>query len=1152
MQQILDRTQESLAQAFASLARNARRQQHLYYATVGLLIAIVMVSAILLGGLAAARHLDNRRSHVAQYVGAISLQLQSEASFLRRTALTVGYYLRARSDSPPNPELLEQVRRTGVATAPDGRYMLLVPAATRRAWGTALPERVWQLQQIATAALTTQLAFEVDHLAYVVDANAEFAVLLAPSQITHGAVPALQPDLVTTLRDNLVRELQARNGRPFPDGSEQIWVGPTEDPVAHSRVMTAVTAIPTSDEHQTILVASSIPVSAFLAQLKRPSEPATLLLINGAENRIDVSPAGPPADAARILARARHMPPDTLRLTGSGLLLVQPLRPGFGSLVYFLPYSTLLVSIANELIAIGAVGLLLIAAIVLTARYWDIHLLRRSHAEAARALENETINHILVSATPIGLCIVRQQDHVILTSNQIANSLIGRGQMATLPTHIIDALRQHSPGTSTHQVGSIAQIIVPAHAPASGAGQSSSGIGATAAPEQKFLQVTFAPARYRAEDVLFCAIQDVTAQQQLEQQLRAAQQASEAMMRARSNFFASMSHEIRTPLNALLGNLELLGRTEGLEAHASRLRALQVASEGLRRIVNDILDFSKIDAGEMKLVSEPFNPIGDFESLSLSYAPMVADRPIRFYVHLSPTLDTVVIGDRTRLAQIVNNLLSNAFKFTSCGKIMLSAELTRDTQERTTLVCRVRDSGIGMPPALVARIFHPFVQGEASTSARFGGTGLGLSICARLSELMGGHITVESVEGVGSAFTVAIPLGDPDTPRPAPKPMAYGSSAMVLCQETESGATLEAWLESAGWRPHALHTIGAALAWLRSNRPHILAVTGDYGLDTIRQLRGIRPVNVVWITRDGPDHPIRRASGVFEVSAYSHTAILAGALAALNEEPDASQPAGDTVNEKAPPQDGADSRPPSPQGTILVAEDNPLNQTLIAEQLETLGWEPIVVADGRQALAVLENSDIDLVLTDIHMPVMDGYELLAAIKAMNPTLPVLAFSAVTQTGQAADWHARGFSGHVAKPASLNDLKHALKAVSRPLAADASVPSGAAADSQGTTMPTAERERYQALLHKHLQTDEPELASILVRRDTAALRHWAHRSAGAFLIVGASDIVGLCRTIEHHCEASSEWSPGLNAEAVALHAAVREYGNIAVTSIARDG
>ena len=142
MQQILDRTQESLAQAFASLARNARRQRQLYYATVGLLIAIVIVSAILLGGLAAAKQLDIRRSHLAQYVSAISLQLQSDASFLRRTTLTVAHYLNARSDSPTDPDLLERIRRTGIAVAPDGRYTLLVPSSTQQAWGRSLPERV--------------------------------------------------------------------------------------------------------------------------------------------------------------------------------------------------------------------------------------------------------------------------------------------------------------------------------------------------------------------------------------------------------------------------------------------------------------------------------------------------------------------------------------------------------------------------------------------------------------------------------------------------------------------------------------------------------------------------------------------------------------------------------------------------------------------------------------------------------------------------------------------------------------------------------------------------------------------------------------------------------------------------------------------------
>ncbi len=309
--------------------------------------------------------------------------------------------------------------------------------------------------------------------------------------------------------------------------------------------------------------------------------------------------------------------------------------------------------------------------------------------------------------------------------------------------------------------------------------------------------------------MLFCAIQDVTAQQQIEHELRAAQRASEAMMRARSNFFASMSHEIRTPLNALLGNLELLARDEGLEAHAPRLRALNAASEGLRRIVNDILDFSKIDAGEMTLAAAPFRPIDELESVALAFAPLAADRPIRFHANLMPSLDTLLVGDRTRLAQIVNNLLSNAFKFTSCGKITLAAEVSTDPRGKTTLVCRVLDSGVGMPPELVARVFQPFVQGDAGATSRHGGTGLGLSICARLCELMGGRITVESVEGVGTAFTVAIPLERAAGSSAAQPPPAPGGRAMVLCQ-AESGEAIDAWLQSAGWQTHVVYTLGGA------------------------------------------------------------------------------------------------------------------------------------------------------------------------------------------------------------------------------------------------------------------------------------------------------------------------------------------------------
>ncbi len=1139
MQQILDRTQESLAQAFASLARNARRQQHLYYATIGLLIAIVVVSAVLLAVLAAAREIDYRRGHVAQYVGAISLQLQGEATFLRRTALTVVNVQRYRP--APNPghadadlprTLLQQVNASGIASPPDGRYTLLVPPDTRAAWGAALPDRLWQLQQVANAALTTQQALDLHHPAYIVDADADYAIVLSPGSTSATAL-ALQPGLVLTLRDSFAQALRALPAGTAPGTrGEPRWTGPAVDPMLQLPAMTALMSVH-DGERPIAFVAASVQVDAFLAQLQRPSDPATVMLVNQAQAQIDVSPPSepaPPALVQRIVTDARHRSPDAFGFTRAGMVLVQPLGHGFGALVYLLSYGLLFNAVAQALGLIGLTGALLIAAIVLTARYWDVHLLRRSHAEATRALESETINHILVSATPIGLCIVRLQDDVVLTSNQVADSLLSLGKRGRLPAHVVRALRQDARHDTPGDIVSVAQVVVPAREPQDDTQPHDEA--------QKFLQITHARARYQEEDVLFCAIQDVTAQQQIEHELRAAQRASEAMMRARSNFFASMSHEIRTPLNALLGNLELLARDEGLEAHAPRLRALNAASEGLRRIVNDILDFSKIDAGEMTLAAAPFRPIDELESVALAFAPLAADRPIRFHANLMPSLDTLLVGDRTRLAQIVNNLLSNAFKFTSCGKITLAAEVSTDPRGKTTLVCRVLDSGVGMPPELVARVFQPFVQGDAGATSRHGGTGLGLSICARLCELMGGRITVESVEGVGTAFTVAIPLERAAGSSAAQSPPAPGGRAMILCQEAESGEAIDAWLQSAGWQTHVVHTLGGAQAYLRGNRPHVMVATGDYGLPEIASLREIRPAGVAWLTRNGPDRPARRASGVHEAMVYSHGAIFAAIEAALG---DSGEDEDENIGHADGPEDEASAalandEDTAPGRTILVVEDNALNQTLVAEQLQTLGWHPVVVGDGRQALAMLEQMPAapNLVLTDIHMPVMDGYALLEALQRTRPDLPVLAFSAVTQTAQAVDWETLGFAGHIGKPASLRELEQVLRTVAAP---PASTP---AAPPAPPVLQAADIARYQSLLREHLQTDLPELTRTIAAHDPAALQHWAHRSAGAFQIVQAYDIVSLCRGVEHLCDATAAWTPEMAGLADQLHAVVRHY------------
>lgn len=1152
MQQILDRSPDPLAQSFASLARNARRQQQLYYATVALLAMLVIVSALALIGFAVERHLDIRRSHVAQYVSAISLQLQSEASFLRRTALTIRYYQSAPNDAVPDEDLLAQAQRTGVALSQDGQYVLLVPEATRRAWGDTLPRRLWQLQQIAMAMRTTQTAFDLDHRAYVVDPDAAYAIVLPAAPMSSDTNAALRPELVPMLRDALMQQWQTDHGSAALAPENPRWIGPVADPFGQSRAMVAVMA---AGKTPGTLVAASVPANAFLERLKRPPLPATLWLLNSANMPIDISPPADAITSAGVLRQARTMPPESLGLTTSGLLLVQPLRAGFGSLVYHLSYGTLLSAISFKVTVILGLGTMLILGIVLAARYWDVHLLRRSHAEAARSLENETIHHILVSATPIGLCVVRQRDHCILAANAVADALLGCGQGATLPPHIVEALPRQYESSDAHPLAAIDQITVPVR-PDIAAVNAPPRPGGSAAARQ-FLQITYAPARHRDEAVLFCAVQDATAQHQLEHQLRSAREAAEAMMRARSNFFASMSHEIRTPLNALLGNLELLARAEGLEAHASRLRALQLASDGLRRIVNDILDFSKIDAGEMKLISETFRPIDEFENLAMSYSTMVASRPIRFYAYLSPTLDAPMIGDRTRIAQIVSNLLSNAFKFTSSGKISLGAEIAKDAQGGSLLICRVRDSGSGMPQALVTRIFHPFVQGGTSSSARHGGTGLGLSICARLTELMAGQITVESVEGVGSAFALVIPLAAaPNLAAPTTAPVR-GHHAAILCPEAESGATLQARLQSAGWRTDAIRGLHAMHAWLRNNRPHIIAASGEYDLAALTSLRKVHPCNVLWITPDGPERAARRAPGIFEVSAFSHVAMLFGALAALEDDtrPRHTSPAdaaGPTVDADGSESNDATHRSspaiaPAPllaspnadlvtkRGTILVAEDNALNQTLVAEQLDALGWRAIVVGDGQQALSILERGGIDMVLTDIHMPTMDGYDLLDAIRARHPDMPVLAFSAVTHGGQAGDWRSRGFTAHVPKPASLKLLDLALRAI--PPRGESGKPCPG-----NSILPAADLPRYRAMLREHLREDAPRLADIVQRHDGAELAQWAHRSAGAFQIVNASEIVQLCSDIEARCLSEPEWTPDMALAAERLLTAIQQFAS----------
>lgn len=1159
MQKILDGSQASLAHAFASLARNARRQRRLYLATVVSLMAIVVASALLLALLAANRQLDYRRTLAAQHAADLSLLLHREASFLRRTEYTLGFYLQTDDVLRLSDGVEASIRRSGAARGVVGaeglHFDVLVGAATRAKWGPALAAKLWRIYEAGQSTLVTQQAFELRHRAVLLGLNEDYGVILpaagtpaasaSASASATGTASLPDPAVLGILRDSLIAQLQTQTGRRVPAKGERIWLGPYRDPLQGKLMMTAVSAVyadatPAAPAAPAALIAMSIAVDALYAHLARPGSAGTLLLMTTGRRAIVASP---PTDAAteRMLHDATaSLSGDRYRYTRHGVMLLEPLMPGFGWLVGYLPWRGLVGVLGWQLGALAGVALLMLTAIVVTARVWGLRLLRNSVAETARALESEALNHILVSATPVGLCIVRQSDDALLIANALAGELLHVSpadaglppcaqprlsadasspalnptspSLLQLPPHIVAALRAQPVESHAGSSTTIAVFVVPARP-----------VPADACSAQ-FLQITYAPARHAGEDVWFCAILDVTAQHALEQQLRLAQQTSETMLRARSDFFASMSHEIRTPLNALLGNLELFARTPGLDAHRQRLATLGVAADVLRRVVGDILDFSKIDAGEMKLVSAPFRVIDDFENLALSYAPLATDRAIRFYPHLSPSLDQVLCGDRTRIAQIVNNLLGNAFKFTSSGKIGLHAEIADDLSGRSMLRCRVSDSGIGIDPALVSQVFDPFVQGDVNTSSRYGGTGLGLSICARLCKLMGGEIAVESALGVGSVFSVSIPLAPASgAARMPPVLSTTGGRVLVLSEDAESGRIMEGWLARSGWAVGTVDSQPRAHAWLRANQLDVLVVTGEYDLDAIAALRAIRPVRAVWVTRTGAHRAAWHGDTVLEVSAFSHAAILA----AVQEAHDGHS---ESCAVAAPAPAAASSAPdPALQGlAVLVAEDNPLNQALIAEQLVALGAVPTVVGDGQQALALIDRTSFDVVLTDVRMPVMDGDRLLAALRARRSDLPVLAFSAITDRQPADTWRERGFAGYIGKPASLDELAKALSAVATRRAGVAVVPPSPIASGPD------DRARYMAMLKDHLSADLPRLAAIVERRDRRALRDWAHGAGGAFLVVRETGVAMQCRELQRLCDAEVRWRPGMGKVAMTLH------------------
>ncbi|WP_395699796.1 response regulator [Aquabacterium sp.] len=638
-------------------------------------------------------------------------------------------------------------------------------------------------------------------------------------------------------------------------------------------------------------------------------------------------------------------------------------------------------------------------------------------------------------------------------------------------------------------------------------------------------------------------------------ELAQARDAALAADEAKGRFLANTSHEIRTPMNAILGLTHLALDTALDARQRDYLTKVQSASKVLMRLLDDILDYSKLEADKLRLEHEMFELEALLDDVASLHSARAEQAGLALLVDLPPGLPRRLVGDTLRLSQVLNNLVGNAIKFTERGEVLLGVESLGQDGPGARLRFFVRDTGIGMSPAQLARLFAPFTQADESTTRRFGGTGLGLAISQRLARMMDGEVSVVSAPGQGSEFSMtarlALPAQGLDEPLRGPE---RGLRTLLIDPHDTSSRILRQMLESWGFPVAPADSAAAALALLHQaeadGAPFQLVLL-DERTTAIAEEGGLAHK----LRR--ATHPARleRPSIMILVSASSmeRTLALAGAIPTdgVLTKPITPSRLMDAIvllergvpGTSRPPTLRADAAHEGLHGLrgarVLVAEDNPVNQEVVRELLRRAGLNVVVAGNGVQALEYLEAERFDLVLMDVQMPLMDGLQATRLLRRLPHCagVPVLALTASAFAQDRRECREAGMNGHLAKPIDPAELNAALLAWIAPRIPDpepgAPEPAndGIArgmldADALAGLLPAVQVRAaldrlggditmYRLLLATYASQHAADPAMIgqsLAMRDNAALARRAHALAGAASILGFGEVARLANVL----------------------------------------